>query len=178
MKNKLISLAGLMLCSSMAMAAPTHFVGADTYQINNGEGGTGLAYMYDFQNGYGVIASYNLAYIEGIKDTETASGWNSYSSMAIGVNKELSRINDNLKLSATAGLEFIPTEKKLSTESDALNTYLQLNMDMPFGFGDSQNWLARFSMGTTGKGQIADKLQGDPDLGHGFVTKFSVYYGF
>jgi len=178
MKNKLLSLAGLMLCSSMVMAAPTHFIGADTYQINSGEGGTGLTYMYDFGNTYGVVATYNLAYIEGIKDGNTSSDWNSYESFSLGVNKELSKINDNLKLSATVGLEFIPTEKKLTTETDALNTYLQLNLDMPFGFGDSQNWLARFAMGTTGKGQTADLLQGDPDLGHGFVTKFSLYYGF
>ncbi|QKI90100.1 hypothetical protein [Thiomicrorhabdus xiamenensis] len=153
-----------------------HFIGYDTYQLNGNEGGA-FKYHYRINELYGVELGVHTNYIEGALAGED-SKWHPYQSYSLGVNRTLADLGGFATMSATLGLEYMDKADDISTADATTNIFGQMNLDVPFGFSDQKNWMARFALGSTGKGETADLINDKPDYGHGFFTNIGVYYGF
>jgi hypothetical protein len=171
------TLSALFLSLGMsATAHATTYIGVETWQVKSNEIG-GFAIETPVYKDYSLYASANSAYAEGTIGNAD-SKWYGYTTYALGVTKPLAKFGEGLQLSATLGLEMVTGADDLSTKDSTLNRFGQVNLDAPFGFGEEKNLLVRFALGTTGKGMSADKLDTAPDIHHGFMTKFGIYYGF
>ena len=97
--------------------------------------------------------------------------WNKFQTQRLGLRWYLSSYSENkIRLFTSLGLEYVFENEDISSDDPAINSYGLVGVEF-----DASNYISiSFSMGTGGKGLIADKLEDKPNYAHGFISIIAV----
>ncbi len=154
----------LMIFIVSILSASDVKIGLNTMNIQDSEG-SGIALFYKIKDNLLLETSYNEAYIRGVKKDNQNETWNKFNTQRLGIRYYLqSYSQDKIKLFLSLGLEHIYKNKKLSSNTPKLNTYGLLGLD----FSINKYFDISFALGSSGKGEKANKLKTNPNYAHGF----------
>jgi hypothetical protein len=152
-------------------------IGVTSSEVSNDEAGAisiaSPLYRDLFQAKFSLVQAYK----DGIKaGTHT---WYGYQIYNLGVAVNLREVPGLLRVYAEGGLNYINTSASLSTQSAKIGRYGLVGAEL---YLNPNSWLnccsAYLEFGSTGKGVKADQLDGNPTIGHGFVSTVGLRYYF
>ena len=164
----------LIVLSVLTLNATNFRVGMNTENYQDCEGGS-ISILYKYNEKLNFETSYHEFYIRGVQKGNTTENWNSFNTQRFGIRYYLkSYANDEIKLFTSIGLEHIYKNDELSSNTPKLNTYGLVGVD----FKIDEKFNITFAFGSSGKGEIADKLETDPNYAHGFNSVIGIEYNF
>ncbi|MCW8825177.1 MAG: hypothetical protein OQK78_02020 [Gammaproteobacteria bacterium] len=179
--NLIAAATVLLLSTQLAVADETkkdrYSIGVTSSEVSNDEAGAisiGTPFYNDlFQVKFSLVQAYK----DGLKSGTHA--WYGYQIYNLGVAFNLREVPGLMRVYAEGGLNYINTSASLSTASAKVGRYGLVGAEL---YLNPNSWLnccsAYVEFGSTGKGVKADQLDGNPTIGHGFVSTVGLRYYF
>jgi len=175
----LILLTSVQLAFADVGKYKNYSIGITSSSISNDEAGMFSIASPIYRDLYQIKFSLALAYKDGKSISTGTNAWHGYNVYNLGVAVVLREVPGLLRVYAEGGINKIKPSASLSTQTAKIGRYGLVGTEL---YLNPNSWLnccsAYVEFGSTGKGLKADQLDGNPTIGHGFVSTVGLRYYF